>query len=423
MIRLEVYLDSSNKLKVSIFKNSQYESKILEGRMAQELIKQLYSEKVMGINESDVDTVIRFEDFVLRINEFDKLVSNENLTNLFMPIFLNVKKFEEKEKLNNLKNRKVKRQNKHTSKKIIVTVLVALILTTAAMGKINAIDNNSYNESKKYVQVVDYPKNDETIVTDSGEEFIIEFSDNSYSTPGTANVENTQQNNNYEEEDVVSLSYTDRSSTDKAYITNQNYRDVVEKYSKMYGLDANLMLAIATQETGDHYSNLDDGPAVGLMQIEKSVWANGGTLSAYNFDTESWETIEVSEDSYEQFVDNLKDLDYNVKIACMMFQESLRNSNYNILVALQNYNMGYGNMHYTVLPAYCSDVDKDEEEVLNDQYDIGWMEYRDLVEDGDSDYVEHVLSYCGEDFKLEVTKPSGEKVSININNDTLKKVY
>ena len=49
MIRLEAYVDSSNKLKISVFNNSQYESKILEGREVQELIKQLYTEKILDI--------------------------------------------------------------------------------------------------------------------------------------------------------------------------------------------------------------------------------------------------------------------------------------------------------------------------------------------------------------------------------------
>ena len=423
MIRLEAYVDSSNKLKISVFNNSQYESKILEGREVQELIKQLYTEKILDINENQSEISFRFKDGVLNINEFEKLVRNDHFKQLFMPIFLNAKKAEEGKNVHALKNKKVKRKNKYTAKRIIVGGIAALTLLTVSTNTINAMNIKDNSGLKSgYTQVMDYLESSKNIIDSFNEK--LQINDiNGIDSEIKKNNPEISELPSEEEAETVSLSYSDRTSSDKAYIADSNYRSVVEKYSKMYGLDPNLMLAIATQETGDHYSNIDSGPAVGLMQIEKSVWESGGFLSAYNFNTESWETIEVSEDNYEQFIDDLKDLDYNVKIGCMIFQESLRNSDYNILAALQTYNMGYGNMHYTILPAYCSDVNKNEEEVLSNQYDTGWLEYRNLVEDGDNNYIENVLSYYGDNCDIEVIRPDGTKVSVNVDNSKLNKVY
>ena len=175
------------------------------------------------------------------------------------------------------------------------------------------------------------------------------------------------------------------------------------------------MLAIATQETGDHYNYINNGYAIGLMQVEASVW-EGQPLTAYNFETKAWEKITVNGS-------RLSDLDYNVKVGCMIFQLSLRDMNYNILGAVQNYNMGYGNMHYKIIPAYCADTNKTKDEVLDDQYDIGWIEYRNLGHGGDKNYIENVLSYIGEESQIEVTKPDGEIVSLNVARYEKEKMY
>ena len=57
----------------------------------------------------------------------------------------------------------------------------------------------------------------------------------------------------------------------------------------MYGLDPNFMIAVATQESGVHNSYDETTAAIGLMQIEKSVW-NNKSITVYNYETKEDET-------------------------------------------------------------------------------------------------------------------------------------
>lgn len=71
-------------------------------------------------------------------------------------------------------------------------------------------------------------------------------------------------------------------------------------------------MAIATQEKGIHSTEIDPGGGVGLMQMQYAVWVNQD-VKAYNFDTSSWETFHVTDS-------NIRELDTNIKIACMYFR-------------------------------------------------------------------------------------------------------
>ena len=151
------------------------------------------------------------------------------------------------------------------------------------------------------------------------------------------------------------------------------------------------------------------------MQIEKSVWL-GQDLTAYNFDTNSFEKINVT-------LENLRDLDYNVKVGCMIFQNCLKNSNYNVLAALTEYNMGYGNLRYRILDAYCKENNTNLEDVLNDKTNTEWFNYRYLASGGDKHYVENVMSYYGdEECNIENIRPDGQCEKVIITNQ-FQKMY
>ena len=106
-------------------------------------------------------------------------------------------------------------------------------------------------------------------------------------------------------------------------------------------------------------------------------------LSAYNFETNTRENIIVNEKS-------LSNVDYSVKVGCMILQTVFKYMNYNTLAAVQCYNMGYGNMH-KIFNAYSCDSGKSVDEILNDVTDTNWMNYRYIIKKGDQEYIENVF--------------------------------
>lgn len=190
-----------------------------------------------------------------------------------------------------------------------------------------------------------------------------------------------------QEENKLAINYLNlglKKDSEKLLFVKENYGNVIGKYSKMYDLDADLICAIATQERGVHSSTVDEGGAIGLMQIQVSVW-NGSKISVYNYDTGKNETIDVT-------LEKLKDVDFNIKTGCAIFQNYLKQMNGNIVAATQAYNMGPGTMR-KILANYSYSSGKTIDEILDDTDDLNWMEYRNSSYAGDPDYIEHVFRY------------------------------
>ena len=210
----------------------------------------------------------------------------------------------------------------------------------------------------------------------------------------------------YKDEYAI-INYSDRSYSEKLETARALYGDIINKYATTYGLDPELVLALATQERGIHSNKKDPGGATGLMQIQNSVWV-GHDLTAYNFNTESYETIKITKEKIE-------DCETNIKIGCMILQDMIRAKDYNIVAGLLSYNMG-GYSVDKILARYQNVSGISRAQVLNNQNDCGWLEYRDIITIGDRDYVQHVLSYMGNDIDTYVIKPSGERVEVSIKN-------
>ena len=398
MLRLEVYIGNDNRLRVAIFNNSRHETQILRGINAYDCIESLYNYKILGVEDNDTNVLLRFNNCTLTLNEYDRILENSEFRKIFMPIFVNLKRFEENKKISSLKKKKVKRKNKYDTKKIIAAGLVTFVLASVSIKTLNVLGfkpnigdiiDNSY--------IVNYENNDKI-----ANPYEIKESDLSIYL------------NDESEVQCVSISYEDKSCSDKAQNADNKYRSLIDKYSRIYGLDTNLIVALATQERGVHSGVMDAGGATGLMQIQNSVWANS-EVDAYNFETDSWEKIVVNSDS-------LSDLNYNIKVGCMIFQTYLREMNYNVLATLQSYNMGPSSVR-SIINYYCADTNKAEEEVINNPYDIGWLDYRNLINFGDQKYIENVLAYYGNSGKINVTKLDGQTVSLAIENDIKEKMY
>ncbi len=274
----------------------------------------------------------------------------------------------------------------------------AIILSISIAGSIGAgaLNNNS----------------NEDITSPPAITYEIEDLDDSYALK--------QEDVTYKEKEINSMmkenintfhfSYEDRSHSDN--ITNaKRYEDLFNEYGNRYGIDPNLLMALASQESGgEHYNNLDNGPAEGIMQIEKSVHI-GTTVKAYNVQTHEYESIEVTED-------NLQDLETNIQVGTMILQNCLKEKNYNIPLALQTYNFGPGNMSKVLHT--CSDLEEiSVESMIDDPTNDEWMNYRSFIGVGDPQYVEHVFSYLDQDQKLTITTDN-HYINLNIHNDLEK---
>lgn len=177
---------------------------------------------------------------------------------------------------------------------------------------------------------------------------------------------------------------------------------IIYDYSEAYGIDPNLIAAMCMQETslqhancipgGDFYS----GYGVGMMQLE---CPSGQEVTAYNYNTNSYDTEYIT-------MENACDMEKNIKIGCMLFQNSLNNNYGNPLLAIQAHNYGQGMINSIFYETY----GKDGFQVKKDYQNVDWLpmiknahQNPNLYitgwdgEYGDGDYISHVLGNCPTD--------------------------
>ena len=209
------------------------------------------------------------------------------------------------------------------------------------------------------------------------------------------------------EKDGFHFSYQDRSN-DASIVNAKQYDDLFEKYAKKYGLDKNLLAAIAAQESsGNHYNHLN-GPGYGLMQIEYVHF--GETLSAYNYETNTTDSITVTKDG-------VCDLETNIKIGSIILSNELKRFNYNIPLAVAAYNLGSGNIN-TVLRNTSNRTGVSIDSMKNNPNGNVWTEgpERRNLGVGDPKYPDHVFSYLGTS-QITVLNANGNPVTVNLIND------
>ena len=208
-----------------------------------------------------------------------------------------------------------------------------------------------------------------------------------------------------EEKDTIyqnfNIDFSDRTSAEKAVSAKNNYYNLVSKYAKTYGIDKDLMMAIGTQEKGVHSTEIDPGGGVGLMQMQYQVWVNQD-VKAYNFDTNSWESFHVTDS-------NIRELDTNIKIACMYFQNCLVNMDYNVPAALCAYNWGMTSTK-NKLSEFSQDRGLSLNEVL-EANDTSWINLFNVNGDTSLAYPKMVLSYYDSSKPIE-----NEKIDENGND-------
>lgn len=328
------------------------------------------------------------------------------------PLRFKIKTFLERENLRNKRIKKVKRNSR-----IGTAILTAGLVITLISG-VNAItkkDNDIKEEpAVTYEQVQEAPQETYHYVFLNNEqeeepEALNLVNDNSKKTSSNQTKEETTEENVKQ----IKMSFASRIDTDKANTTRSNYQSIITSYANTYGIDPQIMLAIATQERGIHSNQMDEGGGIGLMQVQYSVWVNQD-ITAYNFDTQNYETLHIDEN-------NIGDLDTNIKIACMIYQGNLISMNYNIPASLQAYNWGFKQAK-DIISNYGTEVNQTFKELINNYEDTSWL---NRFETNGNIYSNLVLSYLdtSKDItNLKYNKDTNEVSSINyhINNSYQK---
>lgn len=395
MIEVDIYYNKYGELTIAHYDENQ----ILAGRCNGEKLKRILA----GLAEQDIENVyidknntcvVTYDEGRVNIRNISNKKNNPDMQDYLKVI--DAKMTRQKQE----RAAKVTRTNKQRGALTFTTVALAAALAFTIL--VSAKDNVSAT----------VPNDDEIAITSTATylQSITDVFETTTKPIITETVPLETAPPQIEEVPIVEyvyIDYTDRSSSQKLETARELYGNMINKYAHTYGLDPELVLALATQERGVHSSEKDPGGATGLMQIQNSVWV-GSDLTAYNFSTESYEKIKVTKEK-------IQDCETNIKIGCMILQNMIKAKDYNIVAGLLSYNMG-GYSVDKILNQYQKENEITRQEVLSNQNDCGWLAYRDIIKIGDRDYVQHVLSYMGNDINTYVIKPNGERVEVSIKN-------
>lgn len=145
------------------------------------------------------------------------------------------------------------------------------------------------------------------------------------------------------------------------------------KYCEEFGVDPYLFISLLIQESSLSHKNTIpggknyNGAAVGICQLEHP---SGQKITAYNHITNSEEIV-------IETMDKAKNLETNIKMGVMIFQNRTNRYNGNIYLTLQSYNYGVGAMDL-IVDMYAKQQGVTKEFVLNNYSDNGWIS---LVQD------------------------------------------
>jgi len=408
---INFYFDNEGKFTAEIHKDGKYK------RIKQEknILKLLEIAQDYGYNIQSEGTLTRYAQDITK--DFDKYMRRKQRLKVLGNI---------------TNNMKVSRKNKTLGKAVIAATILAIIAVNGMSNKKNT--SLAYSEEEINTKTSTSQNIDSTNITTTEDidldEYVDEITNKEEEQKEEAKEvkqeiavqgekkevkeEKQAQIESMLQKDAFHYSYEDRSASTNVKQAKR-YEDIFEKYANRYGVDKDLLIAMAAQESsGEHYNNLrDTKPAAGIMQIEKAVHI-GHSVSAYNFETGKVETVQVTQDK-------LNDVDTNIKIGTMILRGYIENANYNIPLAIQTYNMGPGNMS-KVLNS-CSSLENIQVSTMkNNPTNNKWLKYRSHINAGDSKYVEHVFSYLGDKQELSVKKRDSSKISVNIANDNLNSI-
>ena len=376
-----IKVNSSSK-EALVYRNNKIVRKLAKGKEL-EILKDVIEKNKLGYwprygnatFNNRVDIIISL--YEIKRDKMLKKNTNKNAT---------TKKFNDKdiEKLATNKKKKLtgKKVNRKKSK-VIVPQKVAIAVVMGAIIGVGGVKLSNNNENKRREPTdISYEE-----VKNSDDVDVITYDDGDM-YDYKEEVEN-DTNSNYLEFDYYSDS--DKKISNNDIENTLRYKDIFDKYGHEFGIDSNLLIALATNESSGIHDIDYDEPDIGIMQIEWSVWLNK-KVKAYNYEKNEFDSLIITNDVIES-------LEGNIKAGTMILQENINktvrygyddkliNASDILPYSLQRYNMGVGNM----------------QKLLRMGGD--WKDNRNEITAGDSKYFEHVLAYLklldnGEDIKI-----------------------
>ena len=360
----------------------------------------------MSYDEDSLQMIFRFDsDIALKVYGENALESFWNLLvsnpELGQKLRSQVQVLNNEDTKRNLKEttRRVKRQNKYARRraKAGLATVCSLVLGVSTFSFLTKDRSESDIDNTEIISTETYELPDDNIVDIAA-----------------PNISLPEDDSN-----SLKLDYEDRSYSSKAVLCKENYFDKIVKYSTMYGLDPKIMLGIATQERGTHSEVVDDSGAIGLMQLEMGVWNEyheDAVLSAYNY-------VEGKVDTFTLPLEDMGNIDNNIRYSCMIFQNCMTQMDDNIIAAIQEYNYGYGNMQ-KVFANYQASTNISMEDALKDYSNLDWLEFRTYnINEGDPQYVENVLSWLGPEVSFKVKDDDGINKEVVVKAKTYSKLH
>ncbi len=130
----------------------------------------------------------------------------------------------------------------------------------------------------------------------------------------------------------IPLEYTEEKVND-FLLSQEKYKDIIPKMAETYGIDENILTAIAAidiQKRDD--AIIGSGARIGPMHIKYYEIANR-SFRVYNYKEQRYELIKVNEK-------DLLDPELNIKIGCAMLQRALRDCSGNVVLAIESSELG-----------------------------------------------------------------------------------
>ena len=286
--------------------------------------------------------------------------------------------------------------NRTKSKNIAIGTALAVTVTLGVGGIAYATHSNNQNKKPLNNQIIE-----ETTLKDinnNNEDKLIGYFTNLETEKNNFQTENLEEL----QDEIEEFHYYDDKIGDQQALENtKKFDEIFEKYEKRYGIDKNLLRAIAAQESSGRQS-ATNGYASGIMGIEY-IWADK-KIEVYNFETQKYEEITID---YEKVKE---DVEYCIMVGAGIVQKNtyttinsnLIPSNEILAYATQRYNMGPGNMQ-TIL-----------------QSGLHWIEGRNLIETGDSKYFENVFSRLENGTIIKIKLTNEKYLSFSLTNDALE---
>lgn len=223
---------------------------------------------------------------------------------------------------------------------------------------------------------------------------------------------------------TINLELANRDQTRINEVKNSEMGALFQKYCTRYGIDINLVLAQFMQESGLKHDEFNSEAAYGVTQIENTLFSS--TVEVYNFETNGYETIEITEDK-------ALDLESNIQIGVAKIQEKMRDYCYNVYMGLQSYNYGSAMFNH-VLGHYEERTNQSREALISTLAYSDWEQDVQYIHEnparytkeknfqngatyGDDQYISHVLGYLGTPF-LTYRTLDGNSLYVNLSTGT-----